>query len=450
MIVKEDKMKYSKYNLIISDDSLPVGKCLVCNTFSGTTFLTDILVAKSISRNDLYAFDGETKQLFIDAGIIIEDDAYEETRVFNYFYEKEKFDNSVLSLTILLTMSCNLRCIYCYEGAGEKSNESLNSKTRDNLFDFIKLQAESRKSSTVSLWLFGGEPLLNLSENVTFLERVKQFCNETGRNFVTQIVTNGILCTDKNLGILEQYNCQYIQITLDGLKEIHDSRRIYKNGKGSFDEVLSGIKKVVTWEGLNNPVIRINIDKTNLNKTVELLDYLQQEGLSECPIDFGIVKGSTESCASYKSNCFLEEELGDVLYPLWKEAESRGILVSLRPFRRYLYCGLYSDSSFTIAPNGDIYKCWDFVNEEQHRVARIGDKGQVIDTTYAYFDWMTRNPTNIDECKKCIYLPACGGGCVGANYCNQNNYHSIGCYKMKGVFEKQILERFRYELKEVN
>lgn len=440
-------MKYSKYNLVISDDSLSAGKCLVCNTLSGGTFLVDLSVAESITRKDFSAFDEEKKKQFLDAGIIISDDSYDEARVFSYFYEKERFENSVLSLTILLTMSCNLRCVYCYEGAGEKSNESLSSATRDNLFDFIKTQAESRRSSMVSLWLFGGEPLLTLSDNISFLDRVKQFCHETKREFVTQIVTNGILCTDQNLDILERYNCQYVQITLDGLKEIHDSRRIYKSGKGSFDEVLAGIKRIVARDGLNNPIIRINIDKTNISKTFQLLDFLKQEGLSICPVDFGIVKGSTESCASYKSNCFLEEELGDILYPLWKGAESRGFSVFLSPFKRYLYCGLYSDSAFTIAPNGNIYKCWDFVNEEKHRIARLGIGGEVIDTTYAYFDWMTRNPYNIDECRNCVYLPVCGGGCVGATYCDQNNYHSSGCYKIKGVFEKQVLERFKDELK---
>ena len=46
-----------------------------------------------------------------------------------------------------------------------------------------------------------------------------------------------------------------------------------------------------------------------------------------------------------------------------------------------------------------------------------------------------------------MYLPVCGGGCVGATYCDQNNYHSSGCYKIKGVFEKQVLERFKDELK---
>lgn len=118
-------MKYSKYNLVISDDSLSAGKCLVCNTLSGGTFLVDLSVAESITRKDFSAFDEETKKQFLDAGIIISDDSYDEARVFSYFYEKERFENSVLSLTILLTMSCNLRCVYCYEGAGEKSNESL-------------------------------------------------------------------------------------------------------------------------------------------------------------------------------------------------------------------------------------------------------------------------------------------------------------------------------------
>lgn len=54
-------MKYSKYNLVISDDSLSADKCLVCNTLSGGTFLVDLSVAESITRKDFSAFDEETK-----------------------------------------------------------------------------------------------------------------------------------------------------------------------------------------------------------------------------------------------------------------------------------------------------------------------------------------------------------------------------------------------------
>lgn len=436
-------MKYSKYNLFVDDELIEKGKSILCNTFSGATFLVDDSVRKAIESQSLSDLSDSDIETFINAGVILDNDNVDEARIHSYFYEKEKFDNHVLSLTILLTMACNLRCVYCYEGAGVVSNATLTDEIRDNLFEFIKNQAEDRRADTIVLWLFGGEPLLYLKDNVCFLQKVQDYCEKNGKTFETHTVTNGILCNEENLKILEKFNCRSIQITLDGVAEIHNTRRVYADGRGSFDEVLQGIRNVVNSYPLCNPIIRINIDKTNLDRTYELLEMLKNEGLDGCYIDFGIVKGTTASCASYQGNCFCEEELGDVLAPLWQKTKELGFEINTNPSKKYLHCGLFSDSAFTIAPTGDIYKCWDFVNEEKHRVARIGKDGHVIDTTFAYFDWMTRNPYEIDECRNCAYLPTCGGGCVGTSFAETNQYHAAGCYKIKGVIEKQIMERFR-------
>ena len=146
-------MKFSRYNLIIPDESLPEDMFLLCNTFSGATFLIDSSLKEHIEKRNLSALEKDTIEQFISANILIENDDIDEARIHSYFCNKEKFDNSVLSLTILLTMGCNLRCIYCYEGAGEVSNESLNDETRSNIFDFIRTQAEYRRSRIVSIWL---------------------------------------------------------------------------------------------------------------------------------------------------------------------------------------------------------------------------------------------------------------------------------------------------------
>lgn len=243
--------------------------------------------------------------------------------------------------------------------------------------------------------------------------------------------------------MLKKYNCQYIQITLDGIKEIHDKRRIDTKGNGSFDSTLNGIKLVAADAELPKPIIRINIDRTNINATLELLEYLDKENLNCCSIDFGVVKGDTPACSSYQNNCFLEEELGDVLNPLWEKTKELGFGIGYSPNRRNMFCGLYSDSSFTITPNGDLYKCWDFVNDEKHKIGRIGANGQVFDTTDAYFKWMTRNPYNIEECRNCVYLPTCGGGCAGISYSRHGEYNKPGCYKVKSVFDKQIISKFK-------
>lgn len=45
--------------------------------------------------------------------------------------------------------------------------------------------------------------------------------------------------------------------------------------------------------------------------------------------------------------------------------------------------------------------------------------------------------------KECVYLPACGGGCGVVSYNETNSYHSKGCFKVKGVLEKQVLRYFK-------
>ena len=85
---------------------------------------------------------------------------------------------------------------------------------------------------------------------------------------------------------------------------------MFKNGKGSFYKVISGIKKIVGYNDFPNPVIRINIDKTNLKKTFELLEFLKYENLTDCYIDFGIVK--IDSKEQFSNCCFVDDELGKI------------------------------------------------------------------------------------------------------------------------------------------
>lgn len=297
---------------------------------------------------------------------------------------------------------------------------------------------EARQSKALSMVLFGGEPLLNFADNYKWLDEIKAYCEEKGKLFATSMVSNGILFTEEILKKLEEYNCESIQVTLDGLKEVHDTRRIYKDGRGSFDEVMRGIKLIYNNPNLSNPVIRINIDKNNIQEVKDLLLYLHNEGLQDCFVDFGVVKGTTNACSSYTGNCFIEEELGDILDELWDVLEEYGFKYNGNPQKREMFCGLFGDASFTISPFGEIYKCWDHVGMKEHLMGKIDENGDFTDITYKYVDWMSHNPIEVAECRDCKYLPACGGGCASVSYSKDQTYHSSGCYKVKGVVEKQV------------
>ena len=310
-------MKFSRYNLVVPDKN----RIVLFNTLQGHCIEIDKDTANKIKDNQIDKLEDDVKQIFIQYGIIINDNV-DESRIFSYFHSHEKYSSNSINSTVLLTWACNLKCVYCFEG--EKTDVQSMSKEQANRYiEFIIKLATIKKAENVMINLFGGEPLVNIEIGFYILEKIMTYCNENAIYFSSSIITNGTLINEAILDKLLSFNCKSIQITLDGIKEIHDSRRIDKQGKGSFDKIIDVLKMLNMKVGdlkTFNTVIRINIDKINIGATYELLNYIGKNGLdlTNCTVDFGIVRGLTESCAAYSSNCFVEGEIGSVLYDLWK------------------------------------------------------------------------------------------------------------------------------------
>lgn len=430
--------RFSQFNLVIRHED----RVLATNTLSGGTYEIDEKIAHILEEGNVDNLPHDWVADLIEKGFIIssaeEDCEWEKAE---YLHNYQKFTSSWLSCTLLLTMGCNLRCIYCYEGAGKVSSESLKANDYDRVFNFLTDRLQNYRLAGLSLCLFGGEPWLQLKEARFFLGRLKSFCSAHNLGFITDIVTNGTLVDDEGIELLTQINCQHIQITLDGTKEVHDRRRIGPQGEGSFDDTLAGIAKLVL-SPLPNPSLRINVDKSNLQAVRPLLQLLQEKGLGCCSVNFGIVKGNTEHCCDYEGCCFNEEEVGDALEQLWAVAREEGFQIHVAPSLKYSYCGMMGLQAFTITPDLKVYKCWDFVNDPHHQIGRINEKGELVDPTPAYYRWMTRSPANMAQCRDCAYVPVCGGGCGGMAGSDELTYRKPCCFKIKGVFEKEVLARF--------
>lgn len=433
-------MKLSRYNLIIWDERKK--KHILFNTLYGECFLADSSILQCIKENDVSLLKPEVLELFKEKKILIEDNI-DELRYIEYFHNRSKYDNRHLNFTVLLTWACNLRCTYCYEGGGEVRNKTLNFVECDSIITFIKQQIDLVRPEFLSLMLFGGEPLLNMEGGVRILEAIDSYCTEKKVQFTTSIITNGVLMDDRNIEILKKYHCDYVQITLDGVRHIHDERRVSKDGTSSFDKVIEALKRISATKDFVKPVIRINTDKQNVEEIEELLSFLKAEELNTCRVDFGIVHSGTEACSNYSDSCYCDEELGDLLDSLWNLAAKYGFSIKTSPRRNFMFCGLNKENSYTIAPNLDVYKCWEHVGEEKHRIGHLEQDGTMKEELYTLADWMSINPTNVEECRECIYLPSCGGGCAVRAYNSKGTYHAPGCFKVKGVVEKELLASLR-------
>ena len=58
------------------------------------------------------------------------------------------------------------------------------------------------------------------------LKNLKNFCTDSGKGFSCSMISNGSLLTGDILDKLTEFQCRHIQITLDGIEETHNKRRI--------------------------------------------------------------------------------------------------------------------------------------------------------------------------------------------------------------------------------
>jgi uncharacterized protein len=95
-------------------------------------------------------------------------------------------------------------------------------------------------------------------------------------------------------------------------------------------------------------------------------------------------------------------------------------------------------SSFTIDPEGHLYKCVTMVGYPELSIGTIGEGGEVPFWNPVYYQWMSRNPLSFPECRNCPYFPLCGGGCPMIAYAHHGTYDRGGCFETKQVLKEQL------------
>ncbi len=137
-------------------------------------------------------------------------------------------DSSNLFFHILT--KCNLSCTHCYIN---KKQHGSNTLDIDTIKNWLKLFAN--KAAKTNIIFLGGEPTLHPD-----LHLAVKNAKKLGFKSIT-IDTNGYLFHN----ILDKISCKdidYLSFSLDGAtKKTNDAIR----GKGSYDEVLKGIKKAI-------------------------------------------------------------------------------------------------------------------------------------------------------------------------------------------------------------
>ena len=427
-------MKPSKFNVLIPN--FPgTGEYLVFNTFTDSRVVINEqlknVMDKVAALNDLSGLSQEEQvnlTVLRDLGVMVDKEVNED-RELEYWFQRLKFDNTTLDLTVLTTSACNLGCTYCFED-GINLKGFMKGETCSQVTAWAAWKLDQIRPRILHLTLFGGEPLLNPEAAQRLSRSLHELSRSRGIEQQISIITNGVLLTESIVNELVPYGLKRIKVTLDGDEAAHDSKRRYKNGKGSFQVIL---KNLLAIKGKAPLSIGGNFDETTKDSIPRLLDQLVALGFTPddiMDISFKPILSPTNRLSVLNNGMdsghactFSDMKVSDILW-LHEEVEKRGFKntidgIAIGP------CCATREHTFTIDPWGKIYKCPALVGRNEYITGDVND----LETNYRNTQFMTVDLWRDSFCQPCSYRPICGGGCRGSSVTQSGDFGKIACEK---------------------
>lgn len=324
----------------------------------------------------------------------------------------------------------------------------MDTKTIDATYKQIDKWIEEGKKVT-NITLFGGEPLLY--PNYEIVKYIVE--NAKKRNLSVAAISNGY-SLEKFEDLLGKDGIEYIQVTLDGLKEFHDKRRFLVGNQPTFDKICKNIDLALKKGTVIN--LRSNINKENFEVIDELIELYNQNKWTSYP-NFKYYFKATHKCYEKKANIVKDieimKELGNKFGDVSK-FNFNSIYNSLSNSIKNMfekggyapikggYCGA-NGGMYTIDPLGDVYACWDVLGNEEQIIGKLNiEKGKIEFNNKSDY-WKNRTVNKIEACSKCKYSLFCGGGCAAHAGIVNGNMYSPYCEDFKTIFEEVVPTIFK-------
>ena len=438
-------MKPSRYNVHIP---LEHGETLVYNTLSDSRVIVTGKLLNAIATCETQEpqealTESQLSQL-LDLGIIVHD-KLDETKEFEYWINRIKFDNSVLDITLLTTLSCNMQCTYCFE-QGVENCGSMSRDTADVLCDWIIERLSETHAPRLFVTFFGGEPLVNESIITYVAEKLHVRTKTIGVSLELALITNGLLLSEQLITELNEYGLQWIKVTLDGDQQTHDQMRPRKGGHGSYQEIMN---KLLLIKGKVPIIIGSNYDEKIKTRLPFLYRDLKERGFSSSDISeiaFKPIQGffghETKSIHHIDAHTFSMTDLS-TFNSLREEVQDHGY----RPFSRIKLgpCEAIRENTYIVDPTGRLYKCAAMVGREDLALGSICDDFDSVLFGAQNISFMTADPWK--NCGDCKFLPICGGGCRMSALSANKAVNGVTCEK--AYFEKVSTELVKNEMYEM-
>ncbi len=320
---------------------------------------------------------------------------------------------NTLAVAFHLTHHCNLRCNYCY--TGEKLPIAMSRQTADAGIDFVLKEAKQHKIPRLDITFFGGEPLL---EKELLLYIADRFIAEKGTITVDfKTSTNATLITSEVLQELDSRGV-YISISIDGNPTVQDEQRKLAGGQGSSRLVEKAIPLLLK----NNPCTNVTcvITPATAARITESVDWIYSQGFRfiTTTLDYSadwtmddmkiLAKGYEQLGKWYEKKMMKQERF--YLSCFDERIRTR----TFEPIAKNERCHL-GYRQFSIAPDGELYPCIQFVTTEKIPEFMIGHVQDGFNESCRNYI-TSASEKEKPECSGCQLKSRCSSWCACINY----------------------------------
>ncbi len=319
-----------------------------------------------------------------------------------------------MNFTLHLTADCNLNCRYCYE-----------THTRAHMRETTALQAVDLAFSyghkSVGFSLFGGEPLLERGVIESLCRYAAKRGADAGVRVSYKMTTNGTLLDEPFLRFAEEHSIS-IALSHDGL--LQDAQRVTRDGRGTMRALEPVVDLLLKYQP--DAIAMQTVMPSTVRHMAESVEWLYARGFSRIntAIDYRPDAGWDDASMAilkeqYETIADLSERYFDAKRPLLYLNFLSKIAAYLND-RPCIECKLGMRQP-SIAPDGSIYPCNQFLNLPDYR---MGDVERGIDAQKQREIYLrSLNPE--PACEGCAIAVRCRHHCACLNVSLTGHMHEV-------------------------
>ena len=398
---KEAGWRLSRYN--ISTDAPEGEGRIIANLYTGSIAVYSVLECYLLSVFERLDEDHPMIKLFAERGLIVNCD---ELAAIDAAGRMSSGAAGPVSLTICPTMGCNFDCPYCFEQHGQGL---MSIEVQDDVVKLAGRLLEVSRARKLNVSWFGGEPLTAPDVIGSLSARLIALAEEHGAEYSASITTNGYLMTEENIAMLEKAKVSSAQVTLDGIGEAHDRTRHLAGGGGTFKVITDNLRsRRIPF----NVTIRHNVSADNASEAEKLRAFVKElakESGNHIGFAPALLRDSAAAAGRKTELHLLEGDEAAEVDAAW--------VCHASSVSRPLFCGAQRLWSVCIDDKGRLYKCWETLDDPAMSFGSAADwdpekpllSADAPDMLSGFIN--SASPLDDEECRECIWLPHCQGGC---------------------------------------